>query len=173
MTQLKLFALAVCCVTFQSLFMTLWEHRMSPDLVLILAMGMGLRGDRTWPLVLAFGLGFSIDVLSSSHGLYALLRGTACAMTYLADRALYLRSASPWALYVFAYAIVDSLLLGVVTQVLRPEVAPLWSDLLWPAPLGALLTAIVAAFVYPMLERLDSSGGYDVAWSSLRAKGRA
>jgi rod shape-determining protein MreD len=170
--QLKLLALGAACVVVQSLFMTLSERRMYPDLVLILALALGLRGSGTLPLVMAFGFGFAIDVLSSSHGLYALLRGSGCAFTRMASGALYLRASSPWALYVFGYVLLDQVLLGAITHGLKPEVAPTWQDLLWPAPLMALLTSAVAWPLYPLIERLDSSGSYDQGWSTLRLKGR-
>jgi rod shape-determining protein MreD len=170
--QLKLLAVGALCVVIQSLFMTLWEWRMYPDLVLILALTLGLRGSGPLSLVAAFGFGFAIDVLSSSHGLYALLRGSACAFTRMASGALYLRAASPWALYVLGYAVLDQFLLGAVTHALKPEVAPAWQDLLWPTPVLALVTALVAWPLYPLLEKLDSSGSYDQGWSTLRLKGR-
>ena len=67
-----------------------------PDLILIFALAMGLRGGGLQGLILAFGAGFVLDVLSVSPlGLYALLCGTACAATRLFDKALYLRAAGP------------------------------------------------------------------------------
>jgi rod shape-determining protein MreD len=170
--QLKVVALGVLFVVIQSLIMNVTDRRLYPDLVLLLALALGLRGDRTFPLVLAFGFGFAIDVLSSSNGLYALLRGTACAATHIADRALYLRAPAPWATYVLGYVVFDSVLLGVVTQLLKPEVAPAWSDLLWPIPLVAVFTALVSVPLYSVLDRMDSSSSYDAGWNALRLKGR-
>jgi rod shape-determining protein MreD len=170
--HLRLVGLGVLCVLVQGLIMNLTDRRFYPDLVLILALALGLRGDRTLPLVLAFGFGFAIDVLSSSNGLYALLRGTACAVTHVADRALYLRAPAPWGMYVLGYVVLDSLLFGVVAQTLKPEVAPAWSELLWPIPLVSVLTALVAAPLYPLIERLEGGPSFDPGWSTLRTKGR-
>ena len=53
-----------------------------PDFVLVFTLALGLRGGAIGGLVVAFGVGFSVDVLSGSPlGLYALLRGTSCAAT--------------------------------------------------------------------------------------------
>jgi rod shape-determining protein MreD len=170
--QLKLVGVGVLFVIIQSLIMNLTERRLYPDLVLILALTLGLRGDKAFPLMLAFGFGFAIDVLSSSSGLYALLRGTACAATHVADRALYLRAPAPWAMYVLGYVVLDSLLLGVVTQTLKPEVAPAWGDLLWPIPLVAVITSLVSAPLYPVLDRMESTAAFETTWGTLKPKGR-
>jgi rod shape-determining protein MreD len=170
--QLKLIGLGVLFVIVQSLIMNLTDRRLYPDLVLVLALALGLRGDRTFPLVLAFGFGFAIDVLSSSTGLYALLRGTACAATHVADRALYLRAPAPWAMYTLGYVIFDTVLLGVITQTLKPDLAPTWSDLLWPVPIVAVLTSLAAAPLYPVIERMEATNSFETSWGTLRAKGR-
>jgi rod shape-determining protein MreD len=172
-TQLKLFAIGVIFVLVQGLVMNLTERRFYPDLVLIYALALGLRSGRVGSLALAFGFGVLIDVLSSSPtGLYALLRGTACAATHFFDRALYLRASAPWAMYVLGYVVLDSLLLGAVTRMLTPEVSPGWLDLLWPVPVVAVLTAAVSGPLYPVFERLEAGSGYDSGWSTIRARGR-
>ncbi len=143
-----------------------------PDLILIFALALGLRAGSSSGLVLAFLAGFAIDALSGAPlGLFSLLRGTACAATRAFDRALYLRAAGPWAIYVFGYSIADALLLGVCLRSFAPETALGWSQILLQAPGAALATALVAAPLLGVFRLLDADAGREAGWTLVTPRG--
>ncbi|MFI5317131.1 MAG: rod shape-determining protein MreD [Myxococcota bacterium] len=144
----------------------------APDLVLVYALALGLRGGGVQGLVLAFGAGFVEDVLSASPpGLFALLCGTACAATRLLDRALYLRAASPWAIYVGVYTLANFALFGGVQRMFSPDSALPWSELLARAPGTALTTALCAAPLLNVFRRLLVEADRDGSWPVLATQG--
>jgi rod shape-determining protein MreD len=133
-----------------------------PDLVLAFALVLGLRARGTESLVLAFGVGYAVDVLSAAPlGLHALLRGTACAATRLFDRHLYLRAPLPWALFVAGYAVADAFGVALVLRSATDGPGLPWLDVIARAPLGALVTAIAAAPLLLLLQRIQSDAGRD------------
>lgn len=139
-----------------------------PDLVLVYALALGLRGGGLQGLLLAFGAGFVEDVLSGSPpGLFALLCGTACAATRLLDRALYLRAAAPWATYVGVYALVNFALCGVALRSFAPAAALPWELLATRAPGSAVLTALFAAPLLNLFRRLLVEADRDGSWPVL------
>jgi rod shape-determining protein MreD len=139
-----------------------------PDLVLVYALALGLRGGGVQGLLLAFGAGFVEDVLSASPpGLFALLCGTGCAATRLLDRALYLRAAAPWAAYVGVYALVNFALFGAAQRMFAPDSAIAWSDLLVRAPGAAVTTALCAAPLLAVFRRLLVEADRDGSWPVL------
>ena len=151
----KLLALALGLLLAQALGRTLSEW-IRPDFVLVFALGMGLRRNATPALVLAFAMGFVVDVLSGAPlGLYALLRGTACASTRLFDRALYLRAPAPWAAYVAGYSVADAVLVALVCYFFAPDTVLPAGALLARLPGQALFTAIVAAPLLALFLRLE------------------
>jgi rod shape-determining protein MreD len=156
-TLLKLLALALGLLLAQALAPDTLPEWVRPDFVLVFALAMGLRSAPLQGLALAFGLGFVVDVLSGSPpGLFALLRGTACALTRLFDRALYLRAPLPWAAYVCGYALFDGLLMALVFHLFAPEGALSLTTLLTRAPGQALATALLAAPLLSVFDRLDA-----------------
>ncbi len=169
---LKLLGLAVALLLGQSLVAEVLPVRTRPDLVLIFALAMGLRAAATQGLVLAFGMGFVFDVLSGSPpGLYALLRGTAAAATRLLDRALYLRAALPWAIYVAGYAVFDWILLGGALRLFAPDASLTWSELALRVPGSAILTTLIAAPLLAVFMRLDFDPEGESAWPTLGSSG--
>src|SRR5215471_5503325 len=139
-----------------------------PDLVLVYALALGLRGGGVQGLLLAFGAGFVQDVLSGSPpGLFALLCGTACAATRLLDRALYLRAAAPWATYVGIYALVNYALCGLALKSFAPAAALPWDVLAVRAPGSAILTALCAAPLLGLFRRLLVEADRDGSWPVL------
>lgn len=143
-----------------------------PDLVLVYALALGLRGGGVQGLLLAFGAGFVEDVLSASPpGLFALLCGTACAATRLLDRALYLRAAAPWAGYVGVYTLANFVLFGATQRMFAPDGAFAWSDLLVRAPGAAITTALCAAPLLHVFRRLLVEADRDGSWPVLAAQG--
>ncbi|HTO71552.1 MAG TPA: rod shape-determining protein MreD [Myxococcota bacterium] len=143
-----------------------------PDLVLVYALALGLRGGGVQGLILAFGAGFVEDVLSASPpGLFALLCGTACATTRLLDRALYLRAAAPWGGYVGAYTLANFLLFGAAQRMFAPDSAVPWSELLRRAPGAAIVTAICAAPLLHLFRRLLVEADRDGNWPVLATQG--
>jgi len=108
-------------------------------------------------LVLAFAAGFVVDALSGSvPGLFALLLGSACAITRGVDRALYLRAPRPWALYVLAYVAFHAVALGLCQRWLVGEGALSWAVVLVNLPGAALLTAAVAIPGLLLYLRIDT-----------------
>ena len=133
-----------------------------PDLMLVFTLGLGLHTGGSFGLVLAFLCGFAVDALSGAPlGLFALLRGTACATTRALDGALYLRAGGPWAVFVIGYTLADLALMGLLLRWLAPEAALAWGDLALRAPGTALATGLVAAPLLALLRRIDVDSARD------------
>ncbi|MFQ5699162.1 MAG: rod shape-determining protein MreD [Myxococcota bacterium] len=154
--KLRLAGLALGLLLVQQALTLLLPGWLRPDLLLTMALVLGLRARGLESLVAAFGLGFAIDVLSGAPlGLHALLRGTACAATRAVDRSLFLRAAVPWVLFVLLYAALDSLLGAAVLRVLRPEAALPLAALLPRLPGNSAITAAVSLLVHALARRAD------------------
>jgi cell shape-determining protein MreD len=168
----RLAALGFALVILQALLISIFPALLRPDLVLIFALAMGLCGQGTSRLVLAFLLGAAVDVLSAGPtGLFAMLSGTACAVTRLVDRSLYLRASGPWATYVAAYVVGNGLLLGLV-QRLFVEASPLpWLEILMRIPGTALTTALISAPLLNLVLRLDAEPVRDTGFHLSPASG--
>jgi cell shape-determining protein MreD len=158
----RLAALGFALVILQALLISIFPVWMRPDLVLIFALAMGLCGPGSSRLVLAFAFGAAVDVLSAGPmGLFALLSGTACAVTRLVDNSLYLRASGPWASYVAAYVVFNALLLGLV-QRLFVEASPLpWLEILLRIPGTAVMMALTSAPLLGLVLRLDAEPVHD------------
>ncbi len=170
---LKLAGLCLGLLLLHTVLNTLFPDALAPDLMLVLALALGLRSAGTTALILAFLLGFCVDALSGSPlGLYAMLRGTACAATRLFDRALYLRGPLPWSIYVAVFVIVDQLEMAWVLRALAPEGALPWAVLLRSAPGSALPTALLAAPVLWAMRRVESETPRERGWASLASRAR-
>jgi len=168
----KLVGIGLALLLGQVLARLLLPGAIRPELLLIFALAMGLRGGGLQGLILAFGAGFVLDVLSVSPlGLFALLCGTACAATRLFDKALYLRAAGPWAMYVAGYVVVNWVLLGLAQRLFAPEGASEWADLLLRAPGSAAATALAAAPLLSVFRRLLSESDREGTWPVLAAHG--
>lgn len=155
--------LALALLLVQAVVATLLPEPMRPDLLLVLALALGLGGGRTFGLLLAFGVGLAVDVLSGAPpGLYALLRGTACAATRALDGALYLRASGPWGIYAGVYAAVDLVALGVLLHWLTPEAAPPWTEVALRIPGSALGTALLAPGLLWVYRRVDREPGHEL-----------
>ena len=172
MALAKLVGIGLALLLGQVLARLILPPEIRPDLILIFALAMGLRGGGIQGLFLAFGAGFVLDALSASPlGLFALLCGTACAATRLFDKALYLRAAGPWATYVGVYVLVNWLLLGSAQRLVAASSVSEWSDLLLRAPGTALATALAAAPLLSVFRRLLSESERDGAWPVLATHG--
>lgn len=168
----KLVGIGLALLLGQGLARLVLPAPIRPELVLVFALAMGLRGAGVQGLFLAFGAGFALDVLSGAPlGLYSLLCGTACATTRLLDKALYLRAAGPWAVYVGAYCAANWVLLGSAQRLFAPQSASPWLDLLWRAPGTALATAIAAAPLLSAFRRLLLEADREGGWPILAAQG--
>jgi len=162
MARLRLLALALLLLLAQQLIVALLPAWARPDLLLVFALALGLRARATESLILAFGVGFALDAMSGAPaGLYALLRGTACAATRLVDRALFLRAALPWLLFAGVYAIVDGLLLGGLMRLFAPASALGWLDVVARQFGNAVATAVVALPVLYAVTRADGESDAD------------
>lgn len=166
MRSLRAAALGLALLLAQSLVVSLLPAHARPDLPLIFAMAMGLRrGAETRALLLAFGIGFALDVLSGNPpGLWALLRGTACVATRIFDQALYLRAALPWGIYATGWALADWALQGLIVHAFVPKVSLPWDEVLRHAPLSALATGVCAGLLLGVLRRLDADAERDASW---------
>jgi rod shape-determining protein MreD len=152
----RLAGVGLALVLGQVFLSAMLPPQVRPDLLLVFALAMGLRSGGTRGLFLAFALGFVADVLSGSPlGLFALLRGTACALTRVLDRALYLRAPLPWTAYVAGYTLLDGILMGLALRVFLPESAIGWGTILGRMPGEIVLTALVAAPLLLLFLRLD------------------
>ena len=172
-SRLRLLALARLLLLLQSLLTELLPKGPRPDLVLIFALVMGLRAAGTGGLVVSFLLGMAVDVLSGSPlGLYALLRGSACAATRLFDRAIYVRSSVPWAIYVGGYTLLDGALLGGVTQTLVQDISFSWSSIFLPLPFSAVFTALVAVPLLGLVRRWDHESQVEGSFAGLTSRVR-
>ncbi len=170
--QLKFLALTLALLALQQLVASTFPEAFRPDLLLILALALGLRHAATRSLLGAFALGFVVDLLSGAPvGTYALLRGTACAATRLADRTLYLRAPLPWGVYSAAYQGVDFVLLGAISAFLLPQTGGDWTRLVAQAPGAMIATGLAAIPLAALLQRwsLVPAPG---ASASLLASGR-
>jgi len=165
---LRLVGVGLALLLAQALVHLMLPVAVQPDLVLVYALAMGLRGGGLQGLLLAFGAGFIEDVLSGSPpGLFALLCGTACAATRLLDRALYLRAAAPWATYVGVYALANFALCGLALKSFAPAAALPWELLVVRAPGSAVLTALCAAPLLGLFRRLLVEADRDGSWPVL------
>ena len=168
----KLVGIGLALLLGQVLARQLLPAVIQPDLILVYALAMGLRGGGLQGLVLAFGAGFVLDVLSAAPlGLFSLLCGTACAATRLFDKALYLRAAGPWATYVGVYVMANWVLLGAAQRLFAPEGASGWAELLLRAPGTGIATALAAAPLLSVFRRLLSESDREAAWPVLAAHG--
>ncbi len=152
----KLATAGLALVLLQVLLAAVLPAAARPDLVLVFALALGLRSNGSRALFLAFGLGLLVDVLSGSPpGLFALLRGTACAATRAFDRALYLRAPAPWIAYVVGYTIADGLLMGLAVGIFLPDSALGWWTIVSRLPGELVTNAIIAAPLLLLFLRLD------------------
>ena len=171
---LRLTALGLGLLAFQALLAELLPASLRPDAVLVFAAALGLRrAGGLQCLLLAFGIGFAVDVLSGSPpGLYALLRGTACAATRALSRAVYLHTPLSWALYCGAYALVDWVALGLLLRAIAPAAALPWQEFA-PAALGsAALTVPVAGVLLGLFRRVAPDRGNAPDWLPAASAGR-
>jgi len=172
--QLKLLGLGLGLLMLHALGTAVLPAGARPDLILVFALALGLRAAGTKALVLSFFLGFCVDVLSGSPlGLYAFLRGTACAATRLFDRALYLRAPILWALFVVCYALADALLMGLTLRLLVPEGTIPWSTILLRIPVSALMSAVLSVPLLSVLQRIDAEVQGEGGWTSLTSRVRS
>jgi rod shape-determining protein MreD len=152
--QVKFLALTLALLALQQFVASTFPEAFRPDLLLILALALGLRQAAIGSLLGAFGLGFVVDLLSGAPvGTYALLRGTACAATRLADRTLYLRAPLPWGVYSAVYQGVDFVLLGAVSGLLLPEAGGDWGRLAAQTPGAMIATGLAAIPLAALLKR--------------------
>jgi len=170
----KLLGLLALLLALQQLVVAVLPEAVRPDLILVVVLALGLRSQAVPSLLLAFGLGFAVDLLSGApNGTYALLRGTACAFTRFADRALYLRAPIPWAIYTALYQVVDIALLGLLASVLLEGSFVGSGALLHRAPGAMIATGIVAVPVAAALQRWGVAERQDrspAGWAPRRSR---
>lgn len=149
----------VLFLTLQTtLLMSLPIHRVRPDLVLILTLYLGL----SYPLfsggILAFFMGFIMDLFSgNSFGLYTFSRPLIFYVAQLFRGRFYLESFSLQSLYVFIFALFEGLLILILLTALNPD--PL--NHLYPLLFTFLLPqSFFTSMVAPILFYLFNKGSF-------------
>jgi rod shape-determining protein MreD len=125
---------------------------LTPDVALVVVVGLGLRQPGATGLLLAAGLGCTADVLTGALlGHHALLYALAFAVTRVAGAQLDLRRVAPVAFLVAALSMAYGLGSVALSRLFADGVA-------WPAVgrlLGqAVLDGAVAPLILPLLSRL-------------------
>lgn len=168
---LQLVGFGIALLVAQMVVLRLLPPTLCPDLILIFALAMGLRIGGVTGLVLAFGIGFLVDATAEpAPGLNALLYGTACALTRLFDRALYLRAGGPWSLYVAGYVVLHMVLRVLIEGTFTPEAAPTWTEAAWRIPGVSVVTALCAGPLLKVFRKLDPASGSETGWGLLHQR---
>jgi rod shape-determining protein MreD len=169
---LRWIALALALTLAQQLAVAVLPELFRPDLVLVLALVMGLRARALEGLLFAFGIGYALDAFSGAPlGLHALLFGTACAVTRALDRALYLRAPLPWGVYSAGYAALNALLMGAVLDNFGVQPPVPWGAILMRLPGTALCTGLLAVPLYSLFRLVEADAERDSGWASLDPRG--
>lgn len=119
-----------------------------PNLIIILAVDLGLRHHGVLPAVIAFGMGYATDALAGSHpGLNAFMITLVFLVSYEISTRLMVTNAFVGATLVFFSVIATALAtvamadgFNSISGAMMPEVT-----------LGAFISAIIAPFIFAML----------------------
>jgi rod shape-determining protein MreD len=135
-----------------------WSPVLVPNLIVILAVDLGLRHRNAAAAALAFAMGYATDAFSGTHlGVNAFLITLVFLLTYEVGSRLLVINALVGAIGVFLGVMLTSLggiLLGSGTDALA-QAAPLIPGLL----LQALLSALIAPLIFAILDLLKRAVG--------------
>ncbi|MGA7870809.1 MAG: rod shape-determining protein MreD [Candidatus Binatus sp.] len=144
-------AFAVLGLAFESAVPHLVTFRaLIPNLIIILAVDLGLRHHGVLPAILAFAMGYATDALAGSHpGLNAFMMTTVFLVSYEISTRLMVTNAFVGATVVFLSVIATALATVAIANGFKAL-----SDtgaMLPGLALQALISAIVAPFIFAML----------------------
>lgn len=124
-----------------------------PDLILILAVDLGLRHHNALAALLAFAMGYAADAVSGTHlGLNAFILTLIFALSYVISRQIMIASVGVGAIVVF-FALLIRAYAGVAISSGLAAVSDSEFAILRVALPQALITAILAPLVFAMLEQ--------------------
>lgn len=152
--------LGILFLSFQStLLTTSLFYRVRPDLVLIFTIYLGLSRPILSGSLIAFFLGYGIDVFSGHlFGLFAFSRPFLFYLAQFFKNHLYLENTLFQGLLVFILSWLEGLLIILLLRILNPEPWNLLRALLFPVFLPqSLTTAIIAPFIFSLLHKVSFS----------------
>ncbi len=130
-------------------------QRIRPDLLLILTLYLGLSSYPISGVILAFILGYLMDLFSgNSFGLYAFSRPLIFSIAQLFRNRVYLESFPSQSLFVFILALVEGLLILILLKALSPtplgNLYPLWFTAFLPQ---SFCTALISPILFFLFNR--------------------
>ena len=132
-----------------------------PNLIIILAVDLGLRHHGVLPAILAFAMGYATDALAGSHpGLNAFMTTMVFLMSYEVSTRLMTANAGVGATVVFFGVIATAL--GTVAIANGFAALSNTGSMLPGLTLQAFITALVAPFIFSMLAALKRLTGLPV-----------
>ena len=152
MRLILLFAVfAVLGLAFESAGARIVSFRaLIPNLIIILAVDLGLRHHGVLPAIMAFAMGYATDALAGSHpGLNAFMMTAVFLVSYEISTRLMVTSAGIGAAVVFFGVIATTL--GTVAIANGFNALPDTAPMLLGLTLQAFISAIVAPFIFSML----------------------
>lgn len=146
--------LAILLLTLQTTWLAFPPvRRVRPDIIMILTLYLGLRSTPVSGGILAFFLGYSMDLFSGNgFGLYAFSRTFLFYGAQYFRGRFYLEHFQSQALFVFLFTLAEGFLLMLLLKVLNPEhygnLYPLFFNVFLPQSLS---TALVSPFCFSLL----------------------
>ena len=142
-------AFAILGLAFESAVPHLVSFRpLIPNLIIILAVDLGLRHHGVLPAVIAFGMGYATDALAGSHpGLNAFMITMVFLVSYEISTRLMVTNAFVGATVVFFSVIATAL----ATVALADGFSSISGAMMPGLMLGAFISAIVAPLVFSIL----------------------
>lgn len=130
-------------------------QRIRPDILLILTLYLGLSSSPISGVLLAFFLGYLMDLFSgNSFGLYAFSRPLIFYIAQLFKDRVYLESFPSRSLFVFILALVEGFLILILLKVLNPtafsHLYPLWFPAFLPQ---SFCTALISPIFFSLFNR--------------------
>jgi rod shape-determining protein MreD len=151
------FCVGICFVLLQSTLLRLLPlGPIVPDLVLILCVYLGLHHPTVGAAVGSFVLGYSIDVVSSRLlGLNAFAMTLVFLSVYFSSRSIWLHHPVVSSLIVLFAALVKGVTMAIIWAIFLNSEG-FWLGAAKYVVMEALLAAVVAPFVFKLLERGES-----------------
>lgn len=142
-------AFAILGLAFESAAPHLVSFRaLIPNLIIILAVDLGLRHHGVLPAVIAFGMGYATDALAGSHpGLNAFMITMVFLVSYEISTRLMVTNAAVGATVVFFSVIATALL----TIAMADGFNAISGSMMPGLTLGAFISALIAPIVFSIL----------------------
>jgi rod shape-determining protein MreD len=142
-------AFAILGLAFESAVPHLVSFRpLIPNLIIILAVDLGLRHHGVLPAVIAFGMGYATDALAGSHpGLNAFMITMVFLVSYEISTRLMVTNAFVGATVVFFSVIATALL----TIAMADGFNSISGSMMPGLTLGAFISALIAPFIFSVL----------------------